>query len=138
MLPRVGNLLPRPRDSSEFTDYFFLGFTATTSTPTCVSLTSLCSNWNNLQALDIILILDNPKYVWRQIPLDLTRDSHTQYKITTKTWLGFFLLYLRETYNSTRHTSLGLSWKILQKNNLHELWSIESNFRSIEPCRFTQ
>ena len=28
---------------------------------------------------------------------------------------------------------LGLSWKILQKNNLHELRSVESNSRSIEP-----
>ena len=35
---------------------------------------------NDHQALDIILILDNPKYMWRQTPLDLIRDSQTQYK----------------------------------------------------------
>ena len=80
MLPRVENLLPRSHDSSESTNYFFLGFTANTSTPTCVSLNSLCSNWNDHQVLDIILILDNLKYMWRQTPQDLTRDSHTQHK----------------------------------------------------------
>ena len=46
----------------------------------CFSLSSLCNNWNNHQALDINLDLDNPKYVWRQTPLDLTRDSYTQHK----------------------------------------------------------
>ena len=80
MLPRVGNLLSWPRDNFESTDYFFLGFTVSTSTLAYVSLSSLCSNWIDHQALDIILILDNPKYMWRQIPLDLIRDSHTQHK----------------------------------------------------------
>ena len=40
LLPRVEILLPRPHDSTESTDYFFLGFIASTSTPTCVSLSS--------------------------------------------------------------------------------------------------
>ena len=35
MLPRVENLLPRPRDSSESIDYFFPWSAATTSSPTC-------------------------------------------------------------------------------------------------------
>ena len=109
MLSRVGNLLPQPRDSSEFTDYFFLGFTTTTSTTTCVSLTSLCSNWNDLQALDIILILDNPKYVWRKTPLDLTRNSHTQHKITTKTWLGF-LPFILKGKHITLHVIRAWAW----------------------------
>ena len=38
--------------------------------------------------LNRILLFDNPKYVWRQIPLDLTKDSHTQQKEQPKTWLG--------------------------------------------------
>ena len=80
MLPRVGNLLPWPRDSSEFMDYFFLGFIVSTSTLVCVSLSSWNSNWIDHQALDINLEIGNPKCAWRQIPLDLTRDSHTQYK----------------------------------------------------------
>ena len=138
MLPRVKNLLPCPRDSFESTDYFFLGFKTSTSTPTCVSLNSLCSNRNNHQALDINLEIGNPKYVWRQTPLDLTRDSYTQHKKSPKMWLGFFLLYLKQNIKSYTSNELGLSWKILQKNNLHKLWSIKSNFRSIELCRFTQ
>ena len=80
MLPRVRNLLPRPRNSSESTDYFFLGFTASTSTPACISLSSWSNNWIDHQALDINLEIRNPKCVWRQTPLDLTRDSHTQHK----------------------------------------------------------
>ena len=139
MLPQVENLLPRSHDNSESTDYFSLGFTASTSTPTCVSLNSLFSNRTNHQTLDIILILDNPKYMWRQTPWDLTRDSHTQYKNNnTKTWLGFFLLYLRQNIKPYTSNGLGLSWKFLQKNNLYKLQSIESNSRSIEPNRFTQ
>ena len=80
LLFRAGNLLLRSRDSFESTDYFFIEFTASTSTTACVSLSSLYSNWIDHQALDIILILDNPKYMWRQTPLDFTRDSHTQHK----------------------------------------------------------
>ena len=92
----------------------------------CFSLSSLCSNWNDHQALNINLKIGNPKYVWRQ-----TRSINNNYK----TWLGFFLLYLRQNIKPYTSNELGLSWKILQKNNLHELWSIESNFRSIKPCR---
>ena len=80
LLPRVRNLLPRPCDSSESTDYFFLGFTASISTPACISLSSWSNNWIDHQALDINLEIENSKCVWRQTPLDLTRDSHTQHK----------------------------------------------------------
>ena len=47
-----------------------------------------------IEFLNRILLLDNLKYVGRQIPLDLTKDSHTQQKEQPKTWLGFSLLYL--------------------------------------------
>ena len=100
LLPQVGNLLPRSRDSSKFIDYFFLRFTASTSTPTCVSLSSLCSNWNDHQALDIILILDNPKYMWRQPPRDLTRDSHTQHKQQHKNVTRVFPFILKEKHKN--------------------------------------
>ena len=138
MLPQVGNLLPRPRDSSESTDYFFLGFLASTSTPTCVSLSSWNNNWNDHQVLDIISNLGNPKYVWRQPPFDLIKDSHTQHEEQPKTWLGFFLLYLRKNIKPYTSNGLGLSWKFCRKNNLHDFRSIEANSQSIKPSRFTQ
>ena len=80
MLPSVRNLLPWPRNNSESTDYFFLGFPTSTSTPACISLSSWSNNWIDHQALDINLEIENSKCVWRQTPLDLTRDSHTQHK----------------------------------------------------------
>ena len=137
MLSRIVNLLPRPCDNFESMDYFFLEFTASTSTPACVSLSSYCSNWIDHQVLDVILNLGNPKYVWRQTPFDLTKDSHTQYKEQPKMWLGFSLLYLRQNIKPYTSNGLGLSWKILQKNNMHLLQLIEPNFRSIEPGKFT-
>ena len=138
MLPRVGNLLPRPCDSSESTDYFFLEFIVSTSTPACVSLSFYCSNWIDHQVLDIILNLENPKYVWRQTPLDLTKDSHTQHKEQPKTWLSFSLSYLRQNIKPNTLNGLGLSWKILQKNNMHDFQLVESNSQLIEPGRFNQ
>ena len=80
LLPWVRNLLPRPCDSFESTDYFFLGFTASISTPACISLSSWSNNWIDHQALDINLEIENSKCVWRQTPLDLKRDSHTEHK----------------------------------------------------------
>ena len=137
MLPRAGNILPWSRDSFESTDYFFLGFSATISTPACVSLSSWICNWNDHQVLDIILKLGNPKYVWRQPPLDLIKDSHTEHIEHPKTWLGFSLLYLRQNIKRYTSNGLGLIWKFLQKSNLHDFRSIKSNSRSIEPGRFT-
>ena len=67
---------PRPRTPS------FLDSPASTSTPTCVSLSFYCSNWMIIKFLNRILLLDNPKYVWRQIYLDLTKDSHTANRAT--------------------------------------------------------
>ena len=74
LLPRVENLLPRPRDSSESMDYIFPWSAATTSSPTCdfeaplkgfrSSLSSLSSNWRDHQALDMNHDLDNPKCVY--------------------------------------------------------------------------
>ena len=62
------------------TDYFSIGFIASTSTPACKSLSSWNSNWIDHQALNINLEIGNPKYVWRKIPLDITKDSHIQQK----------------------------------------------------------
>ena len=59
-----------------------------------------------MKFLNRILLLDNPKYVWRKIPLDLIKDSHTQQKEPHKTWLGFSLLYLEQ--NIKPYTSYGL------------------------------
>ena len=59
-----------------------------------------------IKFLKWILLLDNLKYVWRQIPLDLTKDSYTQQKEQPKTWLGFSLLYLGQ--NIKPYTSYGL------------------------------
>ena len=59
-----------------------------------------------IKFLNRILLLDNLKYVWRQISLDLTKDSHTQQKEQSKTWLGFTLLYLGQ--NIKPYTSYGL------------------------------
>ena len=138
LLPRIGNLLPRSRDSSESTDYFFLEFPANTSTPACVSLSSWNSNWIDYQVLDIILNLGNPKYVWRQPSFDLTKDLHTQHKEQPKTWLRFSLLYLGQNIKPYTLNRLGLSWKFCRKKNLHDFWLVESNSWSIEPGRFTQ
>ena len=63
-----------------------------------------------IKFLNRILFLDNPKYVWRQIPLDLTKDSHTQQKEKPKMWLGFSLLYLEQ--NIKPYTSYGLRAKL--------------------------
>ena len=59
-----------------------------------------------IKFLNWILLLDNPKYVWRQIPLDLMKDSHTQQKEQPKMWLGLSLLYLGQ--NIKPYTSYGL------------------------------
>ena len=62
MLSHVENLLPRPRDSSEFIDYFFPWFAATTSFPTCdfeTPLKGFRSSWKFfMQQLNQIPILD--------------------------------------------------------------------------------
>ena len=137
MLLWVGNLLSRPHDSSESTEYFFLGFPVSTSTPACVSLSSWICNWIDHQVLDIILNLGNHKCMWRQPPLDATIDSHIQHKEQPKTWLGFSLLYLGQNIKPYMSNRLGLSWKFCRKNNLHNFRSIESKSRSIETSRFT-
>ena len=109
MLPRVGNLLPQPRDSFESMDYFFLGFLASTSTPACISLSSWFCNWIDHQALDINLEIGNPKCMWMQIPLDLIRDSYTQHKEQPLNVARVFPFILK-TKHKTLHVKLGLGW----------------------------
>ena len=58
-----------------------------------------------IKFLNRILLLENPNYVWRQILLDLTKDSNAQQKEQPKTWLGFSLLYLGQ--NIKPYTSYG-------------------------------
>ena len=87
--------------------------TASTSTPACVSVSSYCSNWIDHQVLDIILNLENPKYVWKQPPLDLTKDSHTQYEEQPQNVARVFS-FIFKTKPCTSN-GLALSWKILQK-----------------------
>ena len=79
----------------------------------CFSLSSLCSNWSDHQALDINLDLDNPKYVWRQTPLDLTRDSYTQYKQQPQNVTRVFLFILK-----AKHKTLHVirSWDKLENS----------------------
>ena len=47
-------------------------------------------------------------------------------------------LFILGVKHKTLHIKLGLGWigKFCRKINLHEVWSIESNFWSIKPCRF--
>ena len=62
----------------------------------------MCSNWNDHQALDINLKIGNPKYVWRQTPLDLIRDSYTQHKQQHKKVARVFSFILKAK-NKTLH-----------------------------------
>ena len=68
-----------------------------------------------IKFLNRILLLDNLKYVRRQIPLDLTKDSHTQQKELPQNVARVFLLYLGQ--NIKPYTSYGLraELEILQK-----------------------
>ena len=138
MQSRVGNLLQRPRNSSESTDYFFLGFPVSTSTPTCISLSSWICNWIDHQALDINLEIGNPKCMWRQTPLDLTKNSHTQHKEQPLNVARVFPFILK-----TKHKTLHVkqAWAELEnsaENILPEFRLIKSNSRSIEPNRIAQ
>ena len=141
MLPtnRKLNLLTRPRASSKTTDSFFLGFSNKYKhSRLCIfKLFSAATAWSSSSQWN--LLHDNPKHVWSQPPLDLTKDLHTQQnRATLKTWLGFSLLYLRQNIKPYTSNGLGLSWKILQKNILPEFRSIESNSQSIEQDRIAQ
>ena len=73
-----------------------------------------------IKFLNQILFLDNPKYVWRKIPLDLTKDSYTQQKELFKTWLGFSLLYLGQ--NIKPYMSYGLRAKLENSAEKHFAW----------------
>ena len=68
--------------------------------------------------------------------LQISQEIHAHsISTTTKTWLGFFLLYLKQNIKSYTSYGLGLSWKFRRKSILHKLRSIESNFQLIEPCK---
>ena len=133
MLPHIENLLTRPRASFETTGSFFLGVSSKYKhSRLCIfKLFSVSTEWSSSSQWN--LLLDNPKHVWRQPSLDLTRDSHTQQieQLSKKTWLVFSLLYLRQNIKPYTPNKLEQSWKILQKNILSE-------FRSIEPDRIAQ
>ena len=109
MLPRVENLLPWPRDKSKSMNYFFLGFPTSTSTLAYVSLNFWICNWIDHQALDINLEFGNPKCLWRQTPLDLTRDSHTQHIEQPLNEVRVFPFTLK-TKHKTLHVKPGLDW----------------------------
>ena len=106
----------------------------------CFSLSFLCNNWNDHHAFDINLEIGNPKYVSWKTPLDLTRDSYTQHKTTTLQNVARVFTFILKAKHRTLHVIW--AWAELEnlqtkKNNLHELRSIEFNFRSIEACRKT-
>ena len=120
------NLLPRPRDSSEFTDYFFPWSIATTSFPTCdfeaplkgfrSFESSLCNNWSNHQVLDVNLGLDNSMYVFEGKHLsNFTERFSTQLKKDFKNIARVFSFIL-----GVKHLILHIIWawdglRILQK-----------------------
>ena len=100
---------PRPRTPS------FLDSLASTSTPGCVFLSFYCSNWIDHQILDIILNLGNPKYVWIQPPLDLTKDSHTQHIEHLKNVARVFPFILKTKHKTLYVTRAWAELEILQK-----------------------
>ena len=136
LLSQVENLLPQPLYSFEFTDYFFLEFIATISTPICVFFKLFYATTETIIKLltSILILITLSMYEGKYLYISQEIYTHS-INNNSKTWLGFFLLYLKQNINPTRHMGLGLSWKILQKNNLHEFRSIKSNFRSIKPCK---
>ena len=134
MLPWVGNLLPWPRDSSESTNYFFLGFPASTGTPTCVSLSSWICNWIDHQALDINLEIENPKCMWRQTPLNLTEDSHTQHKEKPQNVARIFPFILKTKHKTLHVKRAWVELEILQKKQFAWLsinWVLIDRVRQI-------
>ena len=74
LLLHVENLLTQSRASSETTNSFFLGFLARTSTPACVSLSSLAQQLKDHQALHEISFL---------IILSMCEGNHLSQEIHT-------------------------------------------------------
>ena len=138
LLPTSRNLLTRPRASSETTDSFFLGFSSKYKhTRLCFFKFFNAATESITKFLTQILILITLS-VYEGKHLQISQKIHTHnISITYKMWLEFFLLYLKQNIKPYTSYGLGLSWKFCRKNNLHEVQSIESNFRSIEPCRFS-
>ena len=122
MLPWVGNLLLRPRGSSESTYYFSLGFLASTNTPACISLSSWICNWIHHQALDINLEIGNLKCMWSKTPLDLTEDLHTQHKEQPENVARIFPFILKK-----KHKTLHVIWAWAELENFAEKQSARAS-----------
>ena len=76
--PTSINLLTQPCASFETMNSFFLGFSSKYKHSRLCIFKLFCAaiEWSSCSQSN--LILDNPKHVWRQPPLDLTIDSHKQ------------------------------------------------------------
>ena len=119
LLPRVGNFLPWPHDSFESTNYFFLGFTATTSTPTCFFFfffKALYAATKMITKLSTSILRLETLSIYEGKHLYISQEIHT-YNINNnnKTWLGFFLLYSRQNIKPYTSNELGPSWKNCKK-----------------------
>ena len=130
---------PNPRTPS------FLDSLISYKLPACLSLSSNGSNRVDHQDVEVISTLKTLSLCEGKLLKDLTRDSHKPKiwaarasRATLKTWLGFPLYSGKSGSETLILNGLGLSWKILQKYNLHNFRSIKPNFRSIESDRFTQ
>ena len=116
----------RPRTHS------FLDSLASTSTPACVSLSSLVQQLNDHQALNeisflIILSMCEGNH------LQISQEIHTHSRQSNlKNMARVFLLYLRQNIKPYTSYGLRLSWKFYRKKNMHDFRSIESNSRLIE------
>ena len=110
-------------------DYFFFGFPASTSTLACVSLSSWICNWIDHQALDINLEIGNPKCMWRQIPLDLTEDSHTQDKEQLENMTRVFPFILKTKHKTLHVKRAWAELEILQKKQ--SAWLLIERARQI-------
>ena len=74
----------------------------------------------------------------RQTPFDFIEDSHTQHKEQPQNMAMVFSFILKTKHKTLHIKRAWAKLEILQKNNLHDFRSIESNSRSIEPDRFTK
>ena len=97
-------------------DSFFLGFSSKYkhSRLRIFKLFSAATEWSSGSQWN--LLLDNPKHVWGQQPLDLTRDSHTQQnRATQKNVARVFSFILK-----TKHKTLHIKWAWAELENSAE------------------
>ena len=146
MLPQVENLVPWPRDNSESTDYFFPWSATTTSSLTCDFETPLKSFRSFLKFL--MQQLKRSSSFWRKC---WSWQLYVCMKVnTSKSHRRFNTQLSKDSQNIARvfpfilkvkQLTLHVIWtwaklEILKKIKFHEFRSIESNFQSIETCRF--